>query len=103
MNKFFLVVRVIVLAALLFLLAATFWGVANHESTQADSVTVETYEQYQRSKPAGYTSILLISLVVVGIFAVLASIFFEYHQVRKGTPRALSHPTQEDKPRRGWR
>ena len=102
MNKFFLIVRIIVLAALLFLLAATFWGVANRESTQADSTTVENYEQYQRAKPAGYTSILLIGLVVVGIFVVLASIFFEYHQVRKGTPRAVSSIQQEDERKSRW-
>ncbi len=95
MNKFFLVVRIIVLLALLFLLAAVFWGVANRESSHASDSTVDTYEQYQRSKPAGYTSILLIALVVVGIFVVLASIFFEYHQLRKGTPRATPGSTRD--------
>jgi len=96
MNKFFLVVRIIVLLALLFLLAAVFWGVANRESTQASDGTSDTYEEYQRTKPAGCTSILLIALVVLGIFVVLASIVFEYHQVRKGTPRAAPSASQED-------
>ena len=96
MNKFFLVVRIVVLVALLFLLAAVFWGVANRDSTQASDGTVEVYEQYQRSKPAGYTSILLIALVVLGIFVVLASIFFEYHQVRKGARQAVPTPEQEE-------
>ncbi|RJP33758.1 MAG: hypothetical protein C4536_03760 [Actinobacteria bacterium] len=96
MNKFFLVVRIIVLVALLFLLAAVFWGLANRESTQASNGTVETYEQYQRSKPAGYTSILLIALVVLGIIVVLASIFFEYHQVRKGVSQSASRAPLED-------
>ncbi|MBN2027000.1 MAG: hypothetical protein JW854_09625 [Actinobacteria bacterium] len=96
MNKFFLVVRIVVLVALLFLLAAVFWGVANRDSTQASDGTVEVYEQYQRSKPAGYTSILLIALVVLGIFVVLASIFFEYHQVRRGTRQTVAGPRQEE-------
>jgi ABC-type Fe3+ transport system permease subunit len=96
MNKFFLVVRIVVLVALLFLLAAVFWGVANRDSTQASDGSAEVYEQYQRSKPAGYTSILLIALVVLGIFVVLASIFFEYHQVRKGTQRTVSSSREEE-------
>lgn len=107
MNKFFLVVRIVVLVALLFLLAAVFWGVANRDSTQASDGTTEVYEQYQRSKPAGYTSILLIALVVLGIFVVLASIFFEYHQVRKGARRTVpgsrqEERKQEDKRDRSW-
>jgi len=97
MNKFFLVVRIVVLVALLFLLAAVFWGVANRDSTQASDGTAEVYEQYQRSKPAGYTSILLIAMVVLGIFVVLASIFFEYHQVRKGTQRTVPGSRQEER------
>ncbi len=103
MNKFFLVVRIVVLVALLFLLAAVFWGVANRESTEADDGSADLYEQYQRSRPAGYTSILLIALVVLGIFVVLASIFFEYHQIRKGTPRAASPPSQEEGRKTDWR
>jgi len=102
MNKFFLVVRIVVLVALLFLLAAVFWGVANRESTEADDGSPDLYEQYQRSRPAGYTSILLIGLVVLGIFGVLASIFFEYHQIRKGTPRAVSRPPQDDVRKKDW-
>ncbi|MEW6554359.1 MAG: hypothetical protein AB1384_08750 [Actinomycetota bacterium] len=93
-------VRVVVLLALLLLLVATFWGIANRESTQADDGVAQAYEEYQRSKPAGYTSILLVGLVVAGIFVVLASIFFEYHQVRKGTPRAGARPPDEEEPRK---
>jgi len=100
MSKFFLAVRAVVLLALLLLLVATFWGIANRESTQADDGVAKAYEEYQRSKPAGYTSILLVGLVVVGIFIVLASIFFEYHQVRKGTPRAGALPPDEEEPRK---
>ena len=85
MNKFFLVVRIILLVALFFLLASIFWGLANHESTEAHDGS-DIYEMYQRSKPAGYTSILLIVLVVLGIFIDLASIFFEYHLSRKEPP-----------------
>jgi RsiW-degrading membrane proteinase PrsW (M82 family) len=96
MSKFFLVVRIVVLLALFFLLAATFWGLANRESTQADDGVAEKYEEYQRSKPASYTSYLLIGLVVIGIFVVLASIFFEYHQLRRGTPLAAPLPTREE-------
>jgi NADH:ubiquinone oxidoreductase subunit 5 (subunit L)/multisubunit Na+/H+ antiporter MnhA subunit len=83
MNKFFLVVRIILLVALLFLLSAVFWGLAHHESTEAKEVT-EVYEQYRGSKPASYTTVLLIALVVLGIFITLASIFYEYHQSRGG-------------------
>lgn len=103
MNKFFLVVRVVVLLALLLLLAATFWGIANRDSTHADPTTVEAYEEYQRSKPAGYTSVLLIGLVVVGIFVVLASMFFEYHQLRKGTPRMADRTPREVRRKTDWR
>jgi hypothetical protein len=103
MNRFFLVVRIVVLLALLFLLAAVFWGVANRESTHADSGTAEIYEEYQKSKPAGYTSYLLIGLVVVGIFVVLASIFFEYHQLRKGTPRVVSRDAREEGRKTEWK
>lgn len=102
MNKFFLTVRIVVLVALLILLAAVFWGVANRESTHADDNVAESYEEYQRSKPAGYTSILLIALVVVGIFVTLASLFFEYHQIRKGTPRMSSRAPQEEKRMTDW-
>ena len=98
MSKFFLAVRIVVLAALLLLLVATFWGIANRESTEANDGVAEAYQEYQRSRPASYTSILLVGLVVVGIFVVLASIFFEYHQVRKGTPRAVSPPPPEEQP-----
>jgi ABC-type Fe3+ transport system permease subunit len=96
MNKFFLGVRIVIMVALLFLLVATFWGIANRESTQADDGIAERYQEYQRSKPAGYTSILLICLVIAGILIVLTSIFFEYHQIRKGTPRAVSPPPHEE-------
>jgi ABC-type Fe3+ transport system permease subunit len=102
MNKFFLAIRIVVLVALLFLLVATFWGVANRESTQANDGVAERYQEYQRSKPAGYTSALLIGLVVAGIFVVLASIFFEYHQLRKGTPRAVARPPQEEERKTEW-
>lgn len=84
MSGFFLAVRIVILLALLVLLAAVFWGIANHEKTEAAHNGGEIYEQYQRSKPAGYTTALLVALVVLGIFVVLASILFEYHQVRAG-------------------
>lgn len=77
-------VRIVILAALLILLAAVFWGIANHEKTEASHTGNEVYEQYQRSKPAGYTTVLLVAMVILGIFVVLASILFEYHQVRAG-------------------
>ncbi len=84
MNKFFLALRIVVLLLLLFLLAATFWGIANRESTIAGPSSAGSYEEYQRLMPAGYISILLIALVVAGIFITLASIFFEYHRLRRG-------------------
>jgi cytochrome bd-type quinol oxidase subunit 2 len=102
MNKFFLVVRIVVLVMLLFLLAAVFWGVANRDKTQASDGTAEVYENYQRSKPAGYTSILLIALVVLGIFIVVASIFFEYHMMRKGIPREVDEPRKKKKDETTW-
>lgn len=85
MSKFFLAVRIMLLLALVFLLAAVFWGLANRESTQADN-TNAAYERYSRSKPAAYTSYLLVGLVLLGIFLTLASILFEYHQLRKRGP-----------------
>ncbi len=102
MNKFFLVIRIVVLVMLLFLLAAVFWGVANREKTQASDGTTDLYEKYQRSRPAGYTSILLIALVVLGIFIVLASIFFEYHMMRKGIPRESGEPRKKEKENTTW-
>ncbi|MBC7229684.1 MAG: hypothetical protein H5T74_04745 [Actinobacteria bacterium] len=92
MSRFFLAVRLVILAALLVLLAAVFWGIANHEKTEAAHQGGEIYEQYQRSKPAGYTSVLLVALVIVGILVVLASILFEYHQVREGRKRQSRSP-----------
>ncbi len=82
------------LVALLFLLAAVFWGVAHHESTEAQEVT-DVYEKYGVGKPAGYTTVLLIVLVALGIFVTLASIFFEYHQSRKA-PSGLPLPPVGD-------
>jgi RsiW-degrading membrane proteinase PrsW (M82 family) len=95
MNKFFLVVRAVLLVALLFLLASVFWGLANRESTEAHDGT-ELYERYQKSKPAGYTSVLLIVLVVLGIFIVLLSTFFEYHQYRRGSSDTGPHFAADD-------
>jgi ABC-type Fe3+ transport system permease subunit len=81
MNKFYLAIRILVLLALLFLLAAVFWGVANREKTVAHDGS-EVAPEYRRTKPAAYTSVLLIALVVLGIFVVLGSIVFEYHRSR---------------------
>lgn len=89
-------VRIVLLVALLFLLTAVFWGLANHESTEAKGST-DIYERYQGGRPAGYTTFLLIALVVLGIFIVLASIFFEYHQSRKGSSGASSHTNESSK------
>jgi uncharacterized membrane protein len=96
MNKIFLVVRIILLVALLFLLAAVFWGLANHESTEAIE-TEDIYERYQQSRPSGYTTFLLIALVVLGIFIVIASIFLEYHRFRKESEGAESRALESDK------
>ena len=103
MNRFFLVVRVIVLVALLFLLAAVFWGLANRESTEASNGTVDLYERYQRSKPAGYTSVLLIVMVVLGIVIVVVSIVYEYHLVRKGVPRESSPRREREERDQTWK
>jgi TRAP-type C4-dicarboxylate transport system permease small subunit len=96
MNKFFLAVRIILLVALLFLLAAVFWGLAHHESTEAQEVT-DIYEKYGASKPAGYTTVLLVVLVALGIFITLASIFFEYHQTKKVSSGLTARPVGDDK------
>jgi len=96
MNKFYLVIRIVVLIALLFLLASVFWGLANRESSEASNGT-QVYDQYQGSKPAGYTSILLIALVVLGILIVIVSIVFEYHQVRRESREAGATMVESDK------
>jgi len=83
MSKYFLVVRLLVLVGLFFLLAAIFWGMANREKTVAHDGQ-EIYEEYRRTKPAGYTSILLVALVVAGIFVIISSILYEYHRLRRG-------------------
>jgi hypothetical protein len=96
MNKFYLVVRIVLLIALLFLLASVFWGLANRESTEANDGP-NAYEQYTGSKPAGYTSILLIALVVLGILIVIVSIVFEYHQVRRESREAETIVVESDR------
>ena len=96
MNRFYLVVRIVVLIALLFLLASVFWGLANRESTEANDGP-DAYEQYRGSKPAGYTSILLIALVVLGILIVIVSIVFEYHQVRRESRKAETTAVEGDR------
>jgi hypothetical protein len=83
MSRAFLVVRIILLIALLFLLASVFWGIAHHAATEVNDNT-EIYERYQGGRPAAYTSYLLVGLVVAGIGIVVTSIFFEFHQIRKG-------------------
>jgi len=95
MNKLYLVVRIVLLIALLFLLASVFWGVANRESTEAHG-GINEYEQYKGSKPAGYTSVLLIVLVVLGIIIVIVSIVFEYHQVRREAREARTAVVERD-------
>lgn len=82
MSKFYLALRIVILIGLLFLLAAVFWGMANREKTVAHG-NEEIAEEYRRSKPAGYTSYLLVTLVVVGIFIMVGSILYEYHRSRK--------------------
>jgi ABC-type Fe3+ transport system permease subunit len=96
MNKFYLVIRIVVLIALLFLLASVFWGLANRESSEANNGT-QVYDQYKGSKPAGYTSILLIALVVLGILIIIVSIVFEYHQVRRESREAGATMVESDK------
>lgn len=90
MNKFYLAIRIVVLLALLFLLAAVFWGIANKEKTAAHDGS-EVAPEYRRTKPAAYTSILLIAFVVLGIFVVLGSIVFEYHR-----SRSFKIPSRDD-------
>lgn len=102
MSRFFLAVRIVILVALLVLLAAVFWGIANHEKTEAAQTNSEIYDQYQRSKPSGYTTVLLVALVILGIFTVLASILFEYHQVREGRKRETRPPQHGGGERMSW-
>ncbi len=82
MSKFYLAMRIVILVGLLFLLASVFWGMANREKTVAHG-NEEIAEEYRRSKPAGYTSYLLVTLVVVGIFVIVGSILYEYHRSRE--------------------
>lgn len=101
MSKTFLIVRIVLLLALLFLLAAVFWGLANRESTSA-SGGARHNEPYEVSKPAAYTPYLLVGLVVLGIFVTVASIFFEYHQYRKGMAKRSPGGEREDGGKKGW-
>lgn len=78
-----MIVRILLLLALLFLLASVFWGIAHRAATEIHN-NIEVYERYQGSRPAAYTAVLLVALVIIGIFVVVASILFEYHQYRKG-------------------
>jgi hypothetical protein len=92
MSRGFLIVRIILLIALLFLLASVFWGIAHRAQTEVKDNT-EIYERYQGSPPAAYTAYLLVGLVIAGIAIVVASIFFEFHQVRKGARDPASQVT----------
>jgi len=83
MSRLFLVIRIILLITLLFLLAAVFWGIAHHAATEINDNT-EVFEKYQGGRPAAYTAYLLGGLVIGGIFIVVASMLFEFHQFRKG-------------------
>jgi drug/metabolite transporter (DMT)-like permease len=83
MSRVFLIVRIILLIALLFLLAAVFWGIGHHAATEVKDNS-EIYETYSGGRPAAYMPYLLVGLVVLGVFIVVGSIFFEFHQVRKG-------------------
>ncbi|MDI6873281.1 hypothetical protein [Candidatus Solincola sp.] len=82
MNRFYLAVRIVVLVALFFLLAAVFWGIANRDKTVAHG-NEQIALEYRRTKPATYTSYLLIAFVVGGIFVVLGSIIYDYHHLRR--------------------
>lgn len=101
MNKFYLVVRIVVLVALFFLLAAAFWGIANRDKTVAHG-NEEIAVEYRRTKPAAYTSYLLITFVVLGIFVVLGSIIYDYHeQYRKRVEKGRLQPGPERPVRTG--
>ena len=89
MSRVFLVLRIILLIALLFLLASVFWGIAHHAVTEVKDNT-EIYERYQGGRPAAYTAYLLVGLVIIGIFIIVASIFFEFHQARRGSAEPKS-------------
>ncbi|MBC7253424.1 MAG: hypothetical protein H5T72_05585 [Actinobacteria bacterium] len=101
MNRFYLIVRLLVLAALFFLLAAVFWGIANRDKTVAHG-DEQIAEEYRRTKPEAYTSYLLIAFVVSGIFILLGSIIYDFHdRCRKKAEEARMNPYLEEG-RRGW-
>lgn len=87
--------------ALFFLLAAVFWGMANRDKTVAQG-NEEVVAEYRRIKPATYTSYLLVAFVVLGIFIVLGSIFYDYHQVRKERLKTGEHITSTGKSPEYW-
>jgi len=77
---------------LFFLLAAIFWGIANRDKTVAHG-NEQIAEEYRRAKPATYTSYLLIAFVVSGIFILLGSIIYDFHdQYRKKAEEAHMNP-----------
>lgn len=82
MSKWYLAVRIVLLFALLFLLAAIFWGLANRESTMAET-REDVPDRYGEYRPSGYTTVILITLVILGIFVVIASILFDFHRTRE--------------------
>ncbi len=82
MSKFHLGLRIAVLVALFFLLAAVFWGMANRDKTVAHG-SEQVAAEYRRVKPSAYTSYLLIAFVVIGIFVVVASIIYDYHDLHR--------------------
>lgn len=102
MNRFYLAVRIVVLAALIFLLAAVFWGIANRDKTVAHG-NEQIAEEYRRTKPAAYTSYLLIGFVVGGIFVVLGSIIHDYHRMQREKLKFVDQlPGASDKRPGSW-
>jgi preprotein translocase subunit SecG len=82
MKKSFLLTRIIILLALLFVVAAIFWGWAN-QTKPAGGSGVNHYEKYNAKKPGSGTTAFFVVGIFVGIFIILASIWLEWRRSRE--------------------
>lgn len=81
MSKYFLVSRIIILMALLFILFAVVWG-WTHSSKPAASGDADHLEKYAARKPGGNTTLFFVISLSLGMVLVSFSIWLEWMRTR---------------------
>ncbi len=77
LSKWFLVTRIAILAALLFVVAAAFWG-WTHQTRPSGSSNGGHLEKYNAKKPGAGTTAFFVISVFAGILIVSFSIWLEW-------------------------